>query len=105
MKDKEGDKDDDREEIDFRDLTRSALERMLAKALRRRKGERDPEAGERADKEREDLADLSEEKKGKSKAPEVKEDDFHPDDLEKVAKGEDDKAEKKTEKPFKKKKV
>lgn len=87
------------DEIGPRDLTRSALERMLAKALRRKKGgisEKPTEKdSEKANKEREDLADLSEEKKGKPPAVEVKSDDFAPEDAEEHAKDE-------KSKPFKK---
>jgi hypothetical protein len=81
----------DDDAVDFRDLTRSALERMLVRAMRRKKsGGRDPEdkdSDQDADKEREDLADLVEEKRGKSGAPEVKEDDLHPADLKGKKKG------------------
>jgi hypothetical protein len=95
-------RDDDDKVIDFRDLTRSALERMLAKAMRRKKGEKDESDSKDADKEREDLANLSEEKKGKSNAPKVKEDDFHPDDVKNAKKEDADESDKAP--PFKKKK-
>ena len=95
-------RDDDDKVIDFRDLTRSALERMLAKAMRRKKGEKDDSDPKDADKEREDLANLSEEKKGKSNAPKVEEDDFHPDDVKNAKKDSADESDKAP--PFKKKK-
>jgi hypothetical protein len=96
--------DDDRSEVTARDLTRGALERMLEKALRRRKGERDesPDAADKANKEREDLANLSEEKKGKSNAPAVTKTDFHPADVEVNEDDRDDETDDTTKKKKKK---
>jgi hypothetical protein len=94
----------DSEVLDFRDLTRAALERMLKNALMKKGGEFEAKkkaAQEDEDKEREDLADLSDEK-GKSNAPDVEEDDFDPSAV-KATKGDD--KPKKDDKPlnFKKK--
>lgn len=80
------------ESLDFRDLTRAALERMLKNALMKKGDHADSKkkaAQEDEDKERNDLADLDE-SKGKSNAPEVDEDDLHKSDIKAAMKGSDD---------------
>ena len=80
------------ESLDFRDLTRAALERMLKNALMKKGDHADEKkkaARDEEDKEREDLADLDE-SKGKSNAPEVDEDDLHSSDIKAAMKGDDD---------------
>ncbi len=99
----------DSNDLDFRDLTRAALERMLKKALLKNCEHEDKKkevAHEDADEERNDLADLVEEKNGSSKAPEVEEDDIPRADAKvaaKDSKDDDDKPKKKGGFPFKKK--
>jgi hypothetical protein len=91
-------------EIDLDDLKPTAVRRLLKQALlcghklKRSDMESDEDSkSEKAeDKERDDLADLHEEK-GKSRTPKVERDDFHPNDL---AESED---EDEDEKPAKKK--
>ncbi len=80
------------ESLDFRDLTRAALERMLKNALMKKGDHADEKkkaARDEEDKEREDLADLDE-SKGKGNAPEVDEDDLHSSDIKAAMKGDDD---------------
>ena len=91
------------ESLDFRDLTRAALERMLKNALMKKGDHADDKkkaARDEEDKEREDLADLDE-SKGKGNAPEVDEDDLHSSDLKAAMKGDDD-DDKDDDKPSKK---
>jgi hypothetical protein len=92
------------EALDFRDLTRAALERMLKNALMKKGDHADDKkkaAREDEDKEREDLADLDE-SKGKGNAPEVEEDDLHSSDIKAAIKGDDDDDKEDDDKPSKK---
>jgi len=92
------------ESLDFRDLTRAALERMLKNALMKKGDHADEKkkaARDEEDKEREDLADLDE-SKGKSNTPEVEEDDLHSSDLKAAMKGDDDDDKDDDDKPSKK---
>jgi len=80
------------ESLDFRDLTRAALERMLKNALLKKGDHADAKkkaAQDDEDKERDDLADLHE-TNTKSNAPKVEEDDFDPADLAAARDSDDD---------------
>ncbi len=80
------------EALDFRDLTRAALERMLKNALMKKGDHADAKkkaARDDEDKERSDLADLNE-SNSKSRPPEVDEDDFDPADLAAARDSDDD---------------